>query len=79
MSAEINVLCGFDDAYAPHFATMVASLFATARNPRKIRIHLISNLLSAAIRARLDEVFRTTEPREFAGWRWTSLRFSTHR
>src|SRR5262245_373796 len=57
MSSQINVLCGFDDAYAPHFASMISSLFAACRNPQMVKLHLMENLLSAATRARLDLIF----------------------
>src|SRR6185369_5474263 len=57
MSSSINILCGFDDAYAPHFATMISSLFANCRNPDKIRIHIVSSLLSSGVRKRLDQIF----------------------
>jgi lipopolysaccharide biosynthesis glycosyltransferase len=56
MSADTNVLCGFDDAYAPHFATMISSLFAASQNPERIKFHLMSNLLSPAVRIRLDQI-----------------------
>ena len=57
MSSKTNVLCGFDDAYAPHFATMISSLFAASQNPERIQVHLVSNLISHAVRTRLDQIF----------------------
>jgi len=56
MSSEIHVLCGFDDAYAPHFATMIASLFGASRNPQAVKLYLVANLLSPGVRARLDQI-----------------------
>jgi lipopolysaccharide biosynthesis glycosyltransferase len=56
MGAAINVICGFDDQYAPHFAMMVSSLFAGSQNPGKIKLYLISNFVSPPIRGRIEAI-----------------------
>ena len=70
MGAHVNVLCGFDDAYAPHFATMIASLFAASREAGRVKIHLIASLLSPAVRDRLD---RLVARYKSGGIRWLDV------
>src|SRR4051812_12823796 len=56
MARDTNILCGFDDAFAPHFATMISSLLAASGNPKSVKIFLISNFLTPAVREQLSQI-----------------------
>jgi lipopolysaccharide biosynthesis glycosyltransferase len=52
MGAKVDVICGFDDEYAPQ----LSSLFSSSKSPGKIQLHLISNFLAPPIRQRLEAI-----------------------